>query len=100
MRHLFTFIVLLSLGLGWALAADTTGVQLRVAAGQFQLEPDLKKNLTKIKDFLTKAAIKKVDLIVFPELSLTGYPPKGIESLNYVDQGKTEEALQTLQKGQ
>jgi predicted amidohydrolase len=49
-------------------SADTSGVQLRIAAGQFQLEPDLKKNLTKIDDFLNQAASKKVDLIVFPNL--------------------------------
>jgi predicted amidohydrolase len=98
MRNRCILLTLLLFGLSSAFASDSTGIQIRVAAGQFQLEPDLKKNLTKIKDFLTKAAAKKVDLIVFPELSLTGYPPKGIESLNYVDQGKTEEALKYLQK--
>ncbi len=91
MRNICTFLILFLIGSSWAFAADSTGVHLRVAAGQFQLEPNLKKNLEKIDEFLNKAADKKVDLIVFPELALTGYPPKDIETLNYVDQGKTEE---------
>lgn len=34
---------------------------------------DLSKNLTTYKNFIKKARTKKVDLLVFPELSLTGY---------------------------
>ncbi len=90
MRNRCILLILLLLGLSSACASDSTGIQIRVAAGQFQLEPDLKKNLEKIDEFLSKAADKSVDLIVFPELALTGYPPKDIETLNYVDQGKTE----------
>jgi NAD+ synthase (glutamine-hydrolysing) len=77
---------------------DTTAIRLRVAAGQFQLEPDLNKNLANIDTFLNKAAAKKVDLIVFPELALTGYPPKDITALDYVNQEKTVKALEYLQK--
>jgi len=98
MRNRCIFLIFLFFGLSSVLAADTTDVKLRVAAGQFQLEPNLKKNLEKIDEYLTEASDKKVDLIVFPELALTGYPPKDMEALNYVDQEKTEEALQYLQK--
>ena len=76
---------------------DSTGVSLRVAVGQFKLEPDLEKNLKKIQEYLDDAAAKNVDLIVFPELALTGYPPKDIKKLDYVNQKKTEEALLIIQ---
>jgi len=56
MRNRCILLVSLLFGLSSAFAADSTGVHLRVAAGQFQLEPDLKKNLEKIDEFLTKAA--------------------------------------------
>ncbi len=98
LRNRCILLIFLLFGLSSAFAADTTDVHLRVAAGQFQLEPDLKKNLEKIDDFLSRAADKKVDLIVFPELALTGYPPKDIESLNYVNQQKTQKALEFLQQ--
>jgi len=98
MRYLYSYLIIVCIGLNAIIADDTTGVKLRVAAGQFQLEPDLKKNLKKIEAFLIEAASKKVDLIVFPELALTGYPPKVIDSLNYVDQEETEKALQYIQK--
>ena len=78
MRYICTFLILFLIGSSWAFAADSTGVHLRVAAGQFQLEPDLEKNLKKIDDYLSEAAAQSVDLIVFPELALTGYPPKDI----------------------
>jgi hypothetical protein len=71
------------------MAGDTTGVHLPVAAGQFQLEPNLEANLEKINDFLDQAAKRNVELIVFPELALTGYPPKDIQLLDYINQKKT-----------
>jgi NAD+ synthase (glutamine-hydrolysing) len=97
-KYIFIFMYTFFVGLSSTFASDTTGVHLRVAAGQFQLQPDLKKNLDKIDKFLAEAAAKRVDLIVFPELALTGYPPKNIESLNYVNQKETEKALNYIQK--
>jgi predicted amidohydrolase len=56
MRYICTFLILFLIGSSWAFAADSTGVHLRVAAGQFQLEPNLKKNLEKIDEYLSETA--------------------------------------------
>ena len=102
MKCLITVFIFLSVLWHWGFAVDkpdvdSTGVSMRVAVGQFKLEPDLKKNLKKIQEYLDDAAAKNVDLIVFPELALTGYPPKDIKKLDYVNQKKTEEALLIVQ---
>ncbi|NOX66743.1 MAG: carbon-nitrogen hydrolase family protein, partial [Chlorobi bacterium] len=76
---------------------DSNGVHLRVAAAQFQLQPDLDANLKKINHFLDLAIKKNVDLIVFPELALTGYPPRDYTSISYIHQDTTEEAMEMLQ---
>ena len=79
------------------LSVDTAGIQIRVAAGQFQLEPDLQANLQKINFFLDQAYANDVELIVFPELALTGYPPPGYTSIDFIVQENTEKALKQLQ---
>lgn len=92
---------LVVMGIAHSLTPDeqkTTTVDLRVAAGQFQLQPDLEANLEKIKEFLNHAAKKNVDLIVFPECALTGYPPKDRTTLDYVDHESTEKALGDLKQ--
>ncbi|MCB1214822.1 MAG: NAD+ synthase [Deltaproteobacteria bacterium] len=39
---------------------------------------DFSGNLKKVLDFYQKAQKQKADLVVFPELTLTGYPPKDL----------------------
>ena len=39
---------------------------------------DLNENIEKIKKFLVKANGRKADLVVFPELAITGYPPQDL----------------------
>src|SRR5438132_1131701 len=39
---------------------------------------DLKGNKTKILDYVSKAKRGGADLVVFPELALTGYPPEDL----------------------
>lgn len=47
---------------------------IRVAAVQFEHVPnDKKANLEKVENFVEKAALKKVEIIVFPECCITGY---------------------------
>ncbi|PIN73330.1 NAD+ synthase [Candidatus Woesearchaeota archaeon CG10_big_fil_rev_8_21_14_0_10_45_16] len=41
---------------------------------------DLDRNLEKISDHIAKARMKGVKLVVFPELCVTGYPPKDLLS--------------------
>jgi len=73
-------------------------IMLRVAAGQFQLQPNLDDNIESIKKMLERASKKNVDIIVFPECGLTGYPASDKESLDYVNQNRTEKALEEVQK--
>jgi len=52
---------------------------MRVALGQINTTVgDLAGNSARMIDFATRAAEKNVELIVFPELSLTGYPPRDL----------------------
>ena len=52
---------------------------IRVA--QAQINPtvgDLKGNLKKILSYIEKSKAKKADVVVFPELVITGYPPEDL----------------------
>lgn len=50
---------------------------MKIGLGQIKYETgNLKKNLKKIQEFILKARKEEVDLLVFPELSLTGYSLK------------------------
>jgi predicted amidohydrolase len=47
-----------------------------VAAAQYGARPgDLRANITHHLDFIRQAAAERIDLLIFPELSLTGYEP-------------------------
>lgn len=48
---------------------------LRLAAAQLAVGEDLAQNARRIMAFLEQAAHRGVDLICFPEMSLTGYTP-------------------------
>ena len=39
---------------------------------------DIKANLDKMREFISRARKEKVNLLVFPELSLTGYSVKNL----------------------
>jgi len=39
---------------------------------------DLEGNVSRIEDFIDAARKKNVDLVVFPELVITGYPPQDL----------------------
>jgi predicted amidohydrolase len=63
---------------------------LTVAATQLApIMADKEKNLKRAKDYIQKAAEKRADIIVFPELYLTGYTCGEQEGLFY-DLGKKE----------
>lgn len=100
---ILTALLLLIIGLEPDYASEDAqnpgkSVQIRVAAGQFQLQPELSANLKAINKLLEQASEKKVELIVFPECALTGYPPKDCKSLDYIKQDQTEKALKQLQQ--
>lgn len=51
----------------------------KIAIGQINARMgDIEKNGQKIISFIEKAKMENVDLIAFPELSITGYPPKDL----------------------
>lgn len=56
---------------------------------------DLTGNATKILDFSRRAADGGADVVVFPELALTGYPPRDlVEKDSFLD--RTADALQRI----
>jgi len=58
---------------------------MRLAAYQFAVCGELDHNLEIVKKTVIQAAENRVDLIVFPECALTGYPPRdiaGSDSIN------------------
>lgn len=53
--------------------------KIRVALGQINpVLGDFEYNLSKILDYIKKAKDLQVDIIAFPELALTGYPPEDL----------------------
>lgn len=54
-------------------------MHLKIAIGQINsVVGDLEGNSNKILSCIKEAASKDIDLIVFPELSITGYPPEDL----------------------
>mgnify|MGYP001419221828 FL=1 len=52
---------------------------MKIAIAQYNpTVGDLNGNLSKTIEYIEKAKEKKCDLVVFPELSLTGYPPRDL----------------------
>lgn len=52
---------------------------LRVAIAQINCTVgDLQSNVEKIKDYIVKARRLKADIVAFPELTITGYPPEDL----------------------
>ncbi|MGH9629833.1 MAG: NAD+ synthase [Bryobacteraceae bacterium] len=69
---------------------------MRIALGQINCTVgDLSGNASLMADYARRAAEKGAELIVFPELSLTGYPPRDlVEKESFLL--KTEEQLERL----
>ena len=58
---------------------SAAGATLRVALCQCNLPVgDLEGNLSRIGDLVARASARGADLTVFPELSVTGYPPEDL----------------------
>jgi len=54
-------------------------MSIRIALGQINpTVGDLVGNTKKIVSFIKKAKAKKVDIVVFPELAICGYPPEDL----------------------
>ncbi len=52
---------------------------LRLALAQINVTVgDLSGNVAKIRDWLEKARGQSADLVLFPEMAITGYPPEDL----------------------
>lgn len=71
---------------------------MRLAAYQFAVCGDLKKNTEKIKEAIEKAASEKADFIAFPECALSGYPPTDIANSKDFDFKALPAVLNELQE--
>jgi len=70
---------------------------MRVCAAQFRTQSaDLKYNLSQYKRLIQCAAENNIDLIFFPELSLTGYGPEQAEELAMTVDDQRFAIFQTL----
>src|SRR5438270_10756994 len=69
---------------------------MRIALGQINTTVgDLRGNSERMIEFSRRAASLNDDVVVFPELSLTGYPPRDlVEKESFLE--RTEEQLQRL----
>lgn len=69
-----------------------------IAAAQFEGSNDFKANLAAHEKLILEAAQNKVDLILFPEMSLTGYCREEGQSLAFAMNDKRLSSLQKLAK--
>src|SRR5579863_1332235 len=71
-------------------------MQMRIALGQINpTVGDLAGNLALMLRFAKEAAARKAELIVFPELSITGYPPRDlVVKPNFIE--RSERAVEQL----
>src|SRR5580700_3598395 len=69
---------------------------MRIALGQINpTVGDLAGNLALMFRFAKEAAARQAELIVFPELSITGYPPRDlVEKPNFIE--RSERAVEHL----
>src|ERR1017187_7734963 len=72
---------------------------MKIALAQINpLVGDIRRNLAKIRAWTARAARRNADLVVFPELCITGYPPRDlVEHPRFVEKNKL--AVQELAAG-
>ncbi|MCR4566517.1 MAG: hypothetical protein K5769_00495 [Pseudobutyrivibrio sp.] len=71
---------------------------MRLAAYQFATSGNCNHNLEIIKKAIVRASENKVDLIIFPECALTGYPPRDFARADCIDVNAVSESIQELQR--
>src|SRR5207237_5190266 len=70
----------------------TIKLRMKIALGQIDSTVgDLPGNVARMATFAGRAAALRADLIVFPELSITGYPPRDlVEKESFVERSECE----------
>lgn len=71
---------------------------MRIAAYQFAVSGNINENYKKITNAIRTAKSKSVQLVVFPECALTGYPPRDFQKSADVDFDLVESKCSELQK--
>ena len=71
---------------------------MKIGAYQFAVTGEIAFNLEVIKQAISKAVDKNVELLVFPECALTGYPPRDIKSSSVVKFDELSLAYRELQE--
>lgn len=70
---------------------------MRIAAFQFPVTGDVRRNYEHIRQGVMLAAEKQARFLVFPECALTGYPPRDVPSSHDVDHDLVKICLRDLQ---
>ncbi len=71
---------------------------MRVGVYQFPVTGNIKNNRKKIEEAIYEANYKKVKLLIFPECSLTGYPPRNVDNPLNVNFDELDDAYFLLQR--
>jgi predicted amidohydrolase len=67
-------------------------MRLKTGIAQIAIYNNIAPNLAKISNYIESAVREEIDLLCFPECSLTGY----IRDFNQVDRGEVDEALESI----
>ena len=70
---------------------------MKIGAYQFVVTDSIQDNLSIMKRAIMDAAVQNVELLIFPECALTGYPPRNIANSVAVDLDEVTAALEQLQ---
>ena len=71
---------------------------MRIGAYQFPVTGNITENMSHILDAVSRASREGVELLVFPECAVTGYPPLALPSPAEIDEERKNEAHTQLQK--
>ena len=71
---------------------------MRIGAYQFPVTGNITENMSHILDAVSRASREGVELLVFPECAVTGYPPLALPSPADIDEERKNEAHTQLQK--
>ncbi|MCR5771542.1 MAG: carbon-nitrogen hydrolase family protein, partial [Butyrivibrio sp.] len=70
---------------------------MKMAAYQFDVTGNIEDNLKIIRRSVVESSEQKVELIVFPECALSGYPPRDMSSSSDVDECAIRDAISDIQ---
>lgn len=71
---------------------------MKIAAYQFEVTGNIRSNLSVIEQAITMAKKQEVNLVIFPECCLTGYPPRDMECSEMVDFNEVEKSCNKIQE--